>query len=318
MRAFVYEAGTASELAFAEGAARHGKAALVWLHLDGRDAEAQAWLAGLSSVPHTVLSALVAQETRPRSDVIGDGVLINVRGLGKTPEDDPDALVSLRCWAEAGRVISVSYRTPIALEVVVDRFLNGCIKDPGDLLSGFADATTDALDPDVAELGDALDNCETKVENDQLYVLRREVSAVRARAINYRRFVAPQRQALERLAMAPFDWFDEDDRLHLRESADRAARMAEELEAIRERAALVHEELTDLRSEQMDSRALLISIVALIFLPLTFITGLLGMNVEGIPYAKEDWAFWGVTGVCFAVAFVVLGYFINKHWISRD
>src|SRR3546814_2390197 len=76
--------------------------------------------------------------------------------------------------------------------------------------------------------------------------------------------------------------------LHLAAAADRAARMAEELDSIRERAALMHEALTDLRAEQIDSRSLLISIVALVFLPVTFITGLYGMNVENLPYAKED------------------------------
>ena len=70
--------------------------------------------------------------------------------------------------------------------------------------------------------------------------------------------------------------------------------MAEELEAVRERAALLHEQITDLRAEQIDQRALYIAVVAFIFLPLTFITGLLGMNVQGIPYAHEPWAFWGV------------------------
>src|SRR3546814_18124660 len=69
-----------------------------------------------------------------------------------------------------------------------------------------------------------------------------------------------------------------------------AARMAEELDSIRERAALMHEALTDLRAEQIDSRSLLISIVALVFLPVTFITGLYGLNVENLPYAKEPWA----------------------------
>src|SRR3546814_20066531 len=48
--------------------------------------------------------------------------------------------------------------------------------------------------------------------------------------------------------------------LHLAAAADRAARMAEELDSIRERAALMHEALTDLRAEQIDSRSLLISI----------------------------------------------------------
>jgi zinc transporter len=86
---------------------------------------------------------------------------------------------------------------------------------------------------------------------------------------------------------------------------------------VRERAALLHEQLTDLRAEQLDQRALLISIVAFIFLPLTFITGLLGMNVEGIPYDDRPWAFWGVVGFCLVIGLIVLGWFARRHWLRR-
>ena len=93
--------------------------------------------------------------------------------------------------------------------------------------------------------------------------------------------------------------------------------MAEELEAVRERAALLHEQLTDLRAEQIDKRALLISVVAFIFLPLTFITGLLGMNVDGIPYAHSPWAFWGVVTLCVLIGFGVLGWFVRRRWLRH-
>jgi zinc transporter len=91
--------------------------------------------------------------------------------------------------------------------------------------------------------------------------------------------------------------------------------MTEELEAIRERAALIHEELTDRRAELIDSRSLLISIAALIFLPVTFVTGLLGMNVAGIPFAQEPWAFWGVVACCVLIAILVLAWFVRARWI---
>lgn len=318
MRAFTIIDAKPNEMPFDDGAAQFGKAALVWLVLDGRDPAVKDWINAQRDIPHIARSALLASETRPRSDTIGQGAIINLRGLGKTPEDDPDALVSLRFWAETGRVILVTMRSPTALEHIVDRFLSGEILDPGDLLSAFADAITSGLDPDVADLGDALDDCELRVEFANIHPTRREVMRVRARAIAYRRFVSPQRQALVQLAVAQIEWLDEDDRLHLREAADRVARMAEELESVRERAALMHEELTDRRSEQMDARGLLISIVALVFLPLTFITGLLGMNVEGIPYANNRWAFWSVTGMCLFLATLVLGWFVRAHWISRD
>jgi zinc transporter len=137
---------------------------------------------------------------------------------------------------------------------------------------------------------------------------------VRSEAINYRRFLAPQRAALEKLATLPGDWLAEDDRAHLSAAADRAARMAEEVEAIRERAALVHEALTDLRAEQLDQRGLVIAIAAMVFLPLTFITGLYGMNVEGLPYAKEPWAFDAIMGVCTLIAAGTVIYFLRRHW----
>jgi zinc transporter len=116
------------------------------------------------------------------------------------------------------------------------------------------------------------------------------------------------------LAELDAEWLEEDDRLHLREAADRFARMAEELEAVRERSALIHEQLTDLRSEQIENRALLLSVVALIFLPLTFLTGLLGMNVDGIPAAREPWAFWGVVGFCVVIALGITGWFAAARW----
>ena len=154
----------------------------------------------------------------------------------------------------------------------------------------------------------------------QLYTVRAEMTngvestLERVAAIGYRRFLSPQRAALEKLAALPGDWLADDDRLHLAAAADRAARMAEEVEAIRERAALMHEALTDLRAEQLDQRSLVIAIVAMVFLPLTFITGLYGMNVKGLPYADQPWAFDAVMGICAAVAAGVTIYFLRRHW----
>ena len=317
MRAFVTRGDHPVETGFAEGCAQFGTADFVWLHLDGRADDARAWLTAQQDIPEIARSALMASETRPRSDTIGHGALLNLRGLGATPNDDPDPLVSMRFWAEHGRAISLTYRTPLALDQVVTLFMRGKIVDAGDLVSETAVVITNQLDPHIAAMGDTLDNIELMLESDKLHALRRKVNRVRSDAISYRRFVAPQRTALDRLSVDPCEWLDSHDRLHLRDAADRFARMAEELEAVRERAAIVHDELTDLRAEQIDARSLIISIVAFVFLPLTFLTGLLGMNVEGIPYNKAPWAFWGVVAVCVVISFVVIAYFIRRHWLER-
>ncbi len=317
MRAFVYQEGKAAELPFAEAATRTGLDELIWLHLDGTKPASADWLANHSALPDYVQSALLAKETRPRGEVLGGGALLNLRG-GRVDDEDGSDLVSVRIWAEKGRCVTLSYRNPRAVEEVVDQFLGGEIRDPGDLLIAFANSNCDFLDPQVGAIADALDQYESELSKAGRMPARRAVSRLRANAIHYRRFIAPQRQALEKLAYSALSWLDDDDRAHLRDASDRTARIAEELEAARERAALLHEELTDLRTEQMDSRALLISIVALVFLPLTFFTGLLGMNVRGIPYAEEPWAFWGVVGFCVITGLMMIAYFAYKHWIPRS
>lgn len=300
-----------------DAARANGSAALVWIHLDANDPATAPWLADKAGLNDLVVNALTATETRPRCEPIDTGALINMRGLAAQPETLSDALASIRLWTERGRVISVIRHDLLALPPVVAAMKAGKVLDPGDLVTALAMAITEQLDPDVADLGDLLDDCELRLDADKVFVLRRMIARGRAKAIDYRRFVVPQRQALEKLSHLDCDWLDERDRNHLAEAADRFARMGEELESVRERAALMHEQLTDLRAEVIETRALLISVVALVFLPLTFLTGLLGMNVEGIPYAKAPWAFWGVVGVCVAIAFAITAYFMKAHWFRR-
>ncbi len=318
-RSFISRDGSGTEFPFFDGIASAENADLLWLHIDGRETQAAAWIAAQDEIPAIARRALMAVETRPRAELIDQGALINLRGLGATPEDDPDPLVSIRLWAERGRVISVSFRSPHSLDAVVAAFKRGFINDPGDLIAAFADAITSDLDPEIASIGDDLDDCEAAIDTVRIQSTRQVVSRLRARAIGYRRFVAPQRQALERLTTANLGWMDEDDRNKLRDSTDRSARMVEELESIRERAALAHDELTDRRSEQLDARGLLLSIVALVFLPLTFLTGLFGMNVSGIPFNPDGASglgFWAIAIACLLMAVALLTWFIRARWIK--
>ena len=292
-------------------------AGLTWIHLTTNDERAQAWLSGEAKLSQYIIDALTAAETRPRCDAVGEGAVINLRGLSSEAMVASDPLASIRIYALGGCVFSVTRKPLNALTPVREQIEGGKILDPGDLIAAVAQTITEELDPEVAELGDSLDDCEERIAAHHAFELRRMVNSVRVQAIGYRRFLVPQRTALEKLANLPGDWLRDDDRLHLAAAADRAARMAEELESIRERAALTHETLTDLRAEQIDQRSLIIAVVAMVFLPLTFITGLLGMNVAGIPYAHEPWAFWGVFGLCGVLAVAIAAYFVRRHWFER-
>jgi zinc transporter len=314
MSGFAYRVagGKAERVGIKEALADPGD--LIWVHLLTNNEHAQEWLRETAKAPDYVIDSLTTTESRPRCDALGEGAFLNLRGRSNEQMTTSDPLASVRIWAIKGQVVSVTRRAVTAVDDVVTAIEGGQIKDPGDLIAEFASAITEELDPEVGDLGDSLDDCEADLDADKVFELRRNVTKVRVAAIGYRRFLQPQRAALEKLAALPCDWLHDDDRVHLNSAADRAARMAEELEAIRERAALMHEALTDLRAEQIDQRGLLISIVALIFLPLTFLTGLYGMNVKGLPWAEEPWAFDMIGGVCIAITVAIIAYFSWQRW----
>jgi zinc transporter len=309
--AFAVDGAHAYEIPLKEGPAH--TAELVWVHLCATDTEAQDWLGGEAGLPDYVIDALTAAETRPRSEAMADGAFVNLRGLS-SEGTSTEPLASVRIFARAGRVYSVTRRPLDALECVKNCVQGGNVRDPGDLIAEFAVAITEQLDPVVADLGDELDLCEEELDAQRAFELRRLVTRVRREAIGYRRFLFPQRSALEKLATLKVDWLHDDDRQHLTTAADRAARMAEEVEQIRERAGLMHETLTDLRAELIDQRSLVIAIAAMVFLPLTFLTGLYGMNVKGLWFAEEPWAFDAIVALCAVIAAAVTGYFSWKHW----
>jgi zinc transporter len=92
-------------------------------------------------------------------------------------------------------------------------------------------------------------------------------------------------------------------------------RVLEDLDLARERAMVAHEEFVARVAQEQNSRVYLLSIVAAIFLPLSFLTGLFGMNVAGLPGLEDPSAFLVVTGIMLGLAVIALIVFRLKRWI---
>ncbi len=135
----------------------------------------------------------------------------------------------------------------------------------------------------LSELDDRVDELEDEVLGGESYELRAKIGSLRRETISLRRYLAPQRDAVARLQNERVPWLDEVTRVHLREIADRTTRYVEDLDSARDRAAVTQDELNSRLSERMNKTMYVLSIVAGIFLPLGLLTGLLGINVGGIP-----------------------------------
>jgi zinc transporter len=92
--------------------------------------------------------------------------------------------------------------------------------------------------------------------------------------------------------------------------ADREARHVEDLENLRERTAIIQDEIMTRLSEQVNRTMYILSVVAAIFLPVGFLTGLLGVNLGGIPGRDWEWAFWIVCAFFAIIA-------VTEVWLFR-
>lgn len=296
-------AGGAQELDVAGVRAfRPGKDWL-WLHLDRTKAEA--WLRADSGLDPLAVEALLEVETRPRSVTFATGMLVILRGVNLNPGADPEDMISIRLWIEPERIISLRARRLMAVQDLRERMDRGEVPaTPGALLVAIAGSMIDRMAPVLDELNDEVDALEENVLDSPSYELRSKLGHLRRQAIGMRRFLAPQREVFARLQLEASALLSDLDRNRLRETTERLTRYLEELDAARERAAVTQEELSGRMSDQMNRIMYVLSIVTGIFLPLGLLTGLLGINVGGMPGVDNDHAF-AVVCIVLVVLFAV-------------
>lgn len=284
-----------------------------WIHVNTTGAAGQAWLKA-SGLDALSLAALQESETRPRCTVHGATALMNLRGVNLNPGSEPEDMVSLRLFLSARLVVTVQRRALYAVRDVIDGFERGAgPSGPGELVSRIALRLADRAEPVVAALNERIDDLEDRAETGGWGGLRGQLAEIRRVSIVMRRYLFPQRDALSTLEIEDLEWLGQHDRSRLREATERVTRLAEELDAIRDRAQVVHDMVMDQRAEQMNRQMLLLSVVSAVFLPLGFVTGLLGINVGGMPGAEDGRAFWWVSG---GLAVLALGLILIFRWLG--
>ena len=285
----------------------------LWVHLDRTGVRSEAWLRRSSGLEAWICDALLAEETRPRVTEHKDGLLVILRGVNLNPAADPEDMVSVRAWVERDRVVTVRKRHLMAVEDIRQSLEGGSgPKTSLDLLVMLSDRLAERMGPIISALDEAVDQCEDDVITAESHALRSQLASLRRQAIALRRHIAPQRDALSRLQTVTVSWIDDPHRVRLREAYDRITRYVEDLDAARERATVTQEELAGRLAEQMNRTMYTLSIVATIFLPLSLFTGLLGINVGGIPGTDYPWAFAVVT-VGLVVAGLIEVYYFRRR-----
>jgi zinc transporter len=289
---------------------------LLWIHLDLKIDETRVWLENESGLHQITRESLLDQGTRPRNTVSEEGLLLILRGVNCNPGEDPEDMVAIRMLFSEHRIITTRYRRVMAIQDI-HKAINAN-KGPcsvGDFLVMVAERIADRMGDTVADIDDSVDELENTVLTAEIHELRSILADLRRKAITLRRYIAPQRDVLFRLIQERISLLNDIDRAHLREVAERTARFVEDIDSARDRASITQEELNNKLSEQMNKAIYTLSIVAAIFLPLGLLTGLLGINVGGIPGAENRWAFTLVALILIGIAIGLLFWFKKIKWL---
>jgi zinc transporter len=286
------EQGGGRSLTAEEFAAWSPEQGPLWVRFDAVDAGTPSVLQEVLGIDPVTAAALTADDTRPRSVPVGTGLLLLVRGVNLSQGADPEDMVSVRVLIDARRLVTLRRRPVFALRELFEALGagRGATDVPG-LLLGLLDGLLDRIGDTVESIDDAVDEFEDTVLHAESHSLRTTLADLRRQIIALRRYLAPQREGINRLYTERVAWLTEAHRAHLREAADRILRYVEDLDSARDRASVTMEQLDNRLSERMNRTMYLLAIVSAIFLPLGLVTGLLGINVGGMPGVDSPWAF---------------------------
>ena len=292
------------------------KDGVLWLDIDLTHARAKKWLLGDSKIDSTTADILLAGDTRPRSLTINGGQAITLRGINMNPGAVPDDMVAVRIWMDRKRIITSHRRDLLSIDDVHRSLMDN--KGPstsGGFLVAIVSRLSERIETAVDNIIQLVESVETEITRGDTGELRSSLSVIRRQAAAIKRYLAPQREALDRLVRSDSTLFSSQEMMQLREEGDTLTRHLEDLELAREQALVAQEELMNRFAQEQNSRMYLLSVVAAIFLPLSFLTGLFGMNLAGLPGTEDPNSFLYAGGLMIACGFGLMGFFKWKKWI---
>jgi len=286
---------------------------LEWIVVDGRDDADRAWIDTQSRFDDAVRAIVSKPPTHNERLHLGARIVLT---LVRTDDTSGDELAGLSIVIEAHRVVTVCYGTDAIVEAALERQAGGSAPAGiSRVLALLVTALVKPLEPEITRLSDKIDELEDAAMkqsddalNDQVVLLGRQV-------LGLRRYLVPMHDELSFLALNPDELPGNADPRNLRRAAESLARLVSSLNSSHNRVQLI---LSQLRShiESRQSRSMhKLSLVATVFLPLSFITGLLGINVAGIPDSHDPLGFWVVCGFLLGVAVASILFIRWRKWM---
>lgn len=215
-----------------------------------------------------------------------------LRGINFEKDLQQNDMIALRIYIEKNRIISVSKLSLQTVGIVKDHLesLINANKNEKiamkDVLLKIITTIYQKIEPVLEDLEETTNDLEYEILN-KAYDSREKLSQLRLALVDYKRFLAPQKDILLELCQVGI-YKNKKELAQLRNQSNTYHRWLEKIEALKEQSKILFDEIAFIQNEKLNIRTLKLTVLGGIFLPVTFLSGVFGMNVGGMPLANHE------------------------------
>ncbi len=291
-----------------------------WLHFDYRNPDFIKWLEQTPLLFDAwLIESLTEEGIRARTIARNEYLYTCLRSINLNQEQEEEDMVSVRVFLKHNLIVTTRSRElRIIQRICTDLKQKEGPKTAVDVLSAILDEINNELSRYIAELVDEVDGTEQSIlhqleANSNLALLSTELSDIKRRILLLKRHLSPQKEALNSLHTTQSSLLN-NYRQTFQDCFNTTLRNFEELELARDRCGLMQEQLNNKISQQMNRRMYLFSLLTAVFLPISSVGSLFGMNLGGIPGSSNHLAFGLVCGLLGLTSAGLLAYLKRQHW----
>ncbi|MDP5231858.1 MAG: magnesium/cobalt transporter CorA [Cellulophaga sp.] len=183
------------------------------------------------------------------------------------------------------------------------------------LFFALLDAIVDNYFAILEHINDTIESLEDEVYDNPTPEVAHKIQDLKKEVLKIRRKIAPVKEIVSRLVETQSKLISSDTKLFLRDVQDHCIEINESLQIYREMSMSLMEMYMSNMSNKMNEVMKVLTIMASIFIPLTFIVGVYGMNFDHMPELHWDYGYLGVWGIMIAMFVGLLIYFKSKNWL---
>jgi len=295
-------------------------ATVSWINIDGlHDIELLEKLGKGFKLHPLVLEDILSTGQRPKFEDYEKYIFIVLKMLSFSEENQSIEVEQVSLILGANYVISFQERIGDVFENIRDRIRNakGRVRKMGADYLAYAliDAVVDNYFVILERLGEKIESMEEEVIGDPTEKTVQQIHSLKRQMISLRKSIWPLRELIGGIQKSESSLIKETTDFYLRDVYDHTIQIIDTIESFRDMVSGMLDIYLSSLSNKMNAVMKVLTIIATLFIPLTFVAGIYGMNFEYMPELKVRWAYGAVWLVMITIAVIMLFYFRRKKWL---